>query len=108
MLIIGWRKRVIQIDWKDCDVKLDVTADDVTKDDFNVHAWSTEKAVEYLKALAPYLNGDKLDRSACAGRCLRKPLEEGIAFLKSDLREALRVTGQLNRSLTLAVENANV
>lgn len=48
---IGWRKRVISIRWDATSVRGEVTKDEVTKGDDHVHAWSTEKAVEYLKAL---------------------------------------------------------
>lgn len=48
---LGWRKRVLSIDWKDTDVRVVVTADDVTKDQERVHAYSTAKAVEYLTVL---------------------------------------------------------
>ena len=52
-LQLGWRKRVIAIDWRTCDVRVvgGVTADNVTKSDTMVHAWSVEKAVEYLRSL---------------------------------------------------------
>lgn len=49
---IGWRKRVISIDWEDTPVRVIVTSDDVTKDLTYVHAYSYAKAVEYLTALA--------------------------------------------------------
>lgn len=52
LMEIGWRKRVIQIDWRDTNLRRVVTADDVTKTDTCVHAWSVEKAVEYLRVLA--------------------------------------------------------
>lgn len=48
MFEIGWRKRVIQIDWSDTGKYTTVTADDVTKNGTMVHAWSYAKAVEYL------------------------------------------------------------
>jgi hypothetical protein len=49
-ILIGWRKRVIQIEWPDLihKVKCIVTKDDVTKEETLVHAWTTWKAVEYL------------------------------------------------------------
>jgi hypothetical protein len=47
---IGWRKRVINIDWSDTDVRTVVTSDDVTKTETYVHAWSEAKALEYLSA----------------------------------------------------------
>lgn len=49
LIKIGWRKRVIQIDWYH--VKKIVTQDNVTKDEGMVHAWSDTKAIEYLKEL---------------------------------------------------------
>lgn len=49
---IGWRKRVISIDWSDTGVSAEVTRDDVTKDSNSVHAWSYSKAVQYLATLA--------------------------------------------------------
>jgi len=48
---IGWRKRVISIDWSDTPVRQEVTKDEVTKSDTLVHAWSYVKALEYLTAL---------------------------------------------------------
>jgi hypothetical protein len=53
---IGWRKRVISIDWGACSfghmpVRGIVTEDDVTKEDTLVHAYTMAKAVEYLTAL---------------------------------------------------------
>lgn len=53
---IGYRKRVISINWEACSfgrlpVRGIVTEDDVTKDTTYVHAYTDEKALEYLKAL---------------------------------------------------------
>ncbi len=52
VIIIGWRKRVISIDWTSVAVRVVVTEDDVTKDESRVHAYSYAKAVEYLSKLA--------------------------------------------------------
>lgn len=49
---IGWRKRVISIDWEGTHVRESVTSDDVTKDTTYVHAWSMSKAVQYLDSLS--------------------------------------------------------
>ncbi len=48
---IGWRKRVIAIDWSDTGLLATVTQDEVTKGDLYVHAYSEAKAAEYLKVL---------------------------------------------------------
>lgn len=48
LVLIGWRKRVIEINWSRTPVRAIVTEDDVTKDDTMVHAYSYAKAVEYL------------------------------------------------------------
>ncbi len=53
---IGWiefglRKRVLSIDWSDTAIRKIITEDNVTKDDYLVHAWSEEDAIKYLKAL---------------------------------------------------------
>lgn len=52
LIRIGRRKRVIMIDWEATDVRGIITDDDVTKDSDGVHAWSVEKAVEYVRRLA--------------------------------------------------------
>lgn len=49
---IGWRKRVISINWEDTAARVIVTEDNVTKEMTLVHAWSYVKALEYLTALA--------------------------------------------------------
>jgi len=52
---IGWRKRVISIDWSDTSIRHVVTTEEVTKSTSCVHAWSEEKAIEYLKVLGEQL-----------------------------------------------------
>lgn len=48
---IGPRKRVIHIEWLHTPARIIVTKDDVTKGQDHVHAYSTEKAMEYLRVL---------------------------------------------------------
>jgi len=51
LIELGWRKRVIDIDWSDTPVRAILTEDDVTKDKTYIHAYGEEKAVTYLRAL---------------------------------------------------------
>lgn len=46
---IGWRKRVISIDWSDTSILAEVTEDSVTKSMQTVHAYSVEDAIKYLR-----------------------------------------------------------
>jgi len=52
---IGWRKRVINIDWSDSIIEQDADTlfpeEDVTKYDKLIHAWSLEKAKKYIDIL---------------------------------------------------------
>ncbi len=50
LIKIGWRKKVVQIDWEDTKSRFMLTDDDVTKDESMVHAWTIPKALEYLIA----------------------------------------------------------
>lgn len=50
VITIGWRKKVIHIDWSQTSRRGEVTTDDVTKDDSLVHAWNMPDAVKYLRA----------------------------------------------------------
>ncbi|WP_304977217.1 hypothetical protein [Parabacteroides goldsteinii] len=58
IIVIGWRKRVINIDWSRSDIKNtahDLFPDEnVTKGDYYIHAWGINKAKEYIDVL---LNG---------------------------------------------------
>ena len=54
-IIIGWRKRVIVIDWAKSDVSMLTryvfVDEDTTKEDRMIHAWGYEKATQYIKTL---------------------------------------------------------
>lgn len=55
---IGWRKSVIVIDWYASDCLLtpdEVSSDDVTKGDRDIHAHGYEKATEYLTKIGGYV-----------------------------------------------------
>lgn len=54
-ITIGWRKRVVSIDWTETEARTIVTNDDVTKAETMVHAWSYAKALEYLTTLREVL-----------------------------------------------------
>lgn len=60
LIRIGWRKRVISIDWSDTPFRGVITEDDVTKDGEGVHAYSYVKALEYLTALNQSLTKETL------------------------------------------------
>ena len=53
---IGWRKRVLSIDWSASDVAESAAKlfpnEDVTKGERMIHAWSYDKATEYLTRIA--------------------------------------------------------
>lgn len=54
-VVIGWRKRVISIDWKDSLVKKSgeelFPDENVTRSETGIHAWSVQKATEYVRRL---------------------------------------------------------
>ncbi len=56
VITVGWRKRVLNIDWAESHLRVDGTVlfkdEGVTVGPFFVHAWTYEKVAEYLKALA--------------------------------------------------------
>lgn len=51
MITIGWRKRVINIDWSDTPIRRIITEHEVTKENHYVHAYGYARAVEYIKEL---------------------------------------------------------
>lgn len=55
LIQIGWRKRVISINWSDTAIHAIITEDDVTKSQEMVHAYSEEKAIQYLKVLSTHI-----------------------------------------------------
>lgn len=51
VITIGWRKRVIEITWKNIPVNEIITQDDTDKGHRYVHAWNYGAAVTYLANL---------------------------------------------------------
>jgi len=55
VFVIGWRKRVINIDWSGVPGSKAgpdlFAAEDVTKGDRHIHAWGCEKALDYITAI---------------------------------------------------------
>lgn len=49
--VIGWRKRVISIDWSAIGPQPPITSDDTTKSPTAIHAWCYGDAVKYLEDL---------------------------------------------------------
>ena len=60
LMRIGYRKRVIEIDWSDTDIRGLVTDDAVTKTVTLVHAWSDEDVIKYLKEWKNLAEGEKV------------------------------------------------
>lgn len=60
-IVIGWRKRVIVIDWSKTGSSLvgGITSDDTTRDDTMIHAWGYGKAIEYLITILSLLRMQK-------------------------------------------------
>lgn len=56
LIVIGWRKRVINIDWHDTPIRKIITEDPNTKSETMVHAWNNQEALKYLTALAEEIN----------------------------------------------------
>lgn len=54
-VVIGWRKSVMSISWKDSLIKASgmelFPTEDVTRLETEVHAWGTEKATKYIRRL---------------------------------------------------------
>jgi hypothetical protein len=52
---LGWRKRVMNLDWSDLDIEVDgqdlFKGEKTTTGKDYVHCWSKEKAIEYLRKL---------------------------------------------------------
>ena len=56
---IGWRKRVISIEWKENFKDFDMSifdSENVTKWKRGIHAWGTYKAYEYIKKVKEFVN----------------------------------------------------
>jgi len=51
VVTIGWRKRVLELSWKDIPIDKPVTQDNVTQGHRMVHAYSYGDAVNYLANL---------------------------------------------------------
>lgn len=55
IILIGWRKRVLNIDWSKTPIRMTITDDDVTKSVDAVHAYNIGKALTYLSTLSAAL-----------------------------------------------------
>lgn len=64
-ITIGWRKRVIEINWLSTGRKISgVTDDEVTKSETMVHAYGYSRALEYLTTALHLLRVQKRDETA--------------------------------------------
>jgi hypothetical protein len=84
---IGWRKRVINIDWSATPLRTTITEDDVTKSATMVHAWNEEKAVEYLKTFSTFFPGKGTPNSIVANHLVevQKELSSLTQFVETYL-----------------------
>lgn len=61
-ITIGWRKRVLNIDWEGSAISQSADAlfsdEDVTKGNYYIHAWGLEKAKEYIDVLLNSINDE--------------------------------------------------
>lgn len=93
---IGWRKRVILIDWSKTNRRGSVTDDDVTKSDHMVHAWNLPKALEYLTAIRrlPVVENPTVDVECYQYSGVAK-VKEGIKLLALNSDENARLEKML-------------
>jgi hypothetical protein len=91
VITIGWRKKVIHIDWSMTRRRGTVTEDDVTKDDSMVHAWGVIDAVKYLRAFRELPVADMTIPG------MRSYIVEG----KDKVLEALRMLGDDSHEMVL-------
>jgi hypothetical protein len=58
VLVVGWRKHVLAIDWSESDVEVGAeelfAEEGVTKSEKMIHAWNYKEATKYLKKLAAW------------------------------------------------------
>jgi hypothetical protein len=61
-IVIGWRKRVISIDWSETTLQLDpdFSTENVTKGDHSIHAWSYDAAIQYLRVIRGAAAGERI------------------------------------------------
>lgn len=67
LIEIGWRKRVLSINWSDTTVRALISSDNVTKSETGIHANSLEKAIEYMKTWNVSAQNGKLQESSVSG-----------------------------------------
>jgi hypothetical protein len=86
--VIGWRKRVIHIEWSGLITPPDLFADaDVTKGPEHIHAWGQSKAIEYLSRVrerSELSDPEDLERYRS-----RAEVAARIALIRKDLDAAL-------------------
>jgi hypothetical protein len=78
-LLIGWRKRVIEIDWSawETDLSALFKKEDVTKGPHHIHAWSEEKAIEYLIRIRTYLEKNPRIRTKILNKRINDYYDKG-------------------------------
>ncbi len=65
LIRIGWRKRVIEIDWSDTGTSW-LVGDDVSHEEHWCHAWEYPKCLEYLTDLCKVMHEQETNNNAKA------------------------------------------
>lgn len=76
-ITIGWRKRVIQIEWDKRMYSGIITEDDTTKEDTMVHAWGYPDAAKYLENLRKAVTSQRIKEQEERGNAHTNLSEQG-------------------------------
>lgn len=80
LIEITERKRVVDLSWAQTPFRGIITEDEVTKGDTHVHAWTTEKLVSYLLALAEKFKQLRFSESTVP----EEMVDRALVVLKAD------------------------